>query len=148
MRSNSSYFRLGLFVMTGVALLVAGIIVLGAGAMFNKTIAIETVTTESVDGLDVGAYVKFRGVPIGTVAKIEPAIWRHSQGTVEEHLGLGNQIVLELAINPRTFPTSLERVGCMRRHGCWLPDQTSGWRHARHTGESASGHRWRYAWKE
>lgn len=106
MRTNSSYFKLGLFVMIGLAMLVAGVIVLGAGAMFKKTIAIETVTTESVDGLEVGAHVKFRGVPIGTVSGIEPAIWRHPEGTLEEHLRLGNQIVLELAINPSAFPTA------------------------------------------
>jgi paraquat-inducible protein B len=106
MRSESGYFRLGLFVISAVALLVVGVVVLGAGAVFKQTIPIETVTTESVEGLNVGAQVKFRGVPIGTVAKIEPALWRHRGESLEEGVRLGNQIILELAINPRTFPTA------------------------------------------
>jgi paraquat-inducible protein B len=108
MRSESGYFKLGLFVISGIALLVAGVVLLGAGAMFKKTIPVETVTTESVDGLDVGAQVKFRGVPIGTVSKVEPAIWRYrgTLSTVEQRVRLGNQIILELAIDPRTFDTT------------------------------------------
>ena len=111
MKSDSGYFKLGLFVISAVALLVVAVIVLGGGAMFRKTIAVETVTTESVEGLDVGSQVKFHGVPIGAITRIEPASWRYRPETAEQRIRLGNQIILDAAINPRAFPTTdLEKI--------------------------------------
>ena len=45
--------------------------VLGAGALFRKEITVETYFDESVQGLDVGSPVKYRGVTIGKVAVID-----------------------------------------------------------------------------
>ena len=49
---------------------VIGVILLGVGTVFEKTSLVETYIDESVQGLDVGSAVKFRGVPIGKVEKI------------------------------------------------------------------------------
>jgi len=65
-----SYFKVGLFVIIASAIAVAGVILLGVGAVFHKRTLVETYIDESVQGLDVGSPVKFRGVPIGTVEKI------------------------------------------------------------------------------
>lgn len=69
--SGSRYFKLGLFVILSVALFVAGLIVLGFGSVFEKKLVAETFVSESVNGLDVGSAVKFRGVTVGKVSKIQ-----------------------------------------------------------------------------
>lgn len=70
MSEKASYFKLGLFVIIGTALILTGVAVLGAGAFFKQTVTAETYMEESVQGLDVGAPVKHRGVQVGKVARI------------------------------------------------------------------------------
>src|SRR5689334_24962763 len=65
-----SYFKIGIFVISAVILGVLGVVVLGAGAIFQKKNIAETYIDESVQGLDVGSPVKFRGVPVGRVEDI------------------------------------------------------------------------------
>src|SRR5581483_1804838 len=62
-----SYFKVGVFVIVAVVIGVAGVLVLGLGAVFQKKSLVETYIDESVQGLDVGSPVKFRGVPVGSV---------------------------------------------------------------------------------
>lgn len=64
------YFKIGVFVLSSLLLAVAAVVVLGAGALFRKEIICETYFEESVQGLDVGSAVKFRGVEIGKVETI------------------------------------------------------------------------------
>jgi len=71
MSAETKYFKLGAFVLIGVALIVGTVVVLGAGAVMRKKILAETYVDESVQGLDVGAPVKFRGVHVGQLEKIE-----------------------------------------------------------------------------
>jgi ABC-type transporter Mla subunit MlaD len=77
MNSDSKFFKLGIFVIVGVALVVGGVVVLGAGELFTPYVTVETATTESVEGLDVGAAVKYSGVTVGKVSKIEMAMWKY-----------------------------------------------------------------------
>ena len=65
-----NYFRVGLFVFGALMLVVAGIVVLGGGTLFQKTVTMETYLEESVQGLDIGSPVRYRGVKIGTVSQI------------------------------------------------------------------------------
>lgn len=67
---KNDYFRLGVFIIVGTSMLIAVIIILGAGRYFETTYTIETYFDESVNGLAVGSPVKLRGVSIGRVAKI------------------------------------------------------------------------------
>jgi len=67
---EARYFRVGLFVLVGAALTVAGLLVLGAGQFLQERSAFETVFDESVQGLEVGSPVKFRGVTLGRVSDI------------------------------------------------------------------------------
>jgi len=68
--SKLSYFKVGLFVIAASVIAIIGVLVLGVGSVFQKNTLIETYIDESVQGLDVGSAVKFRGVPIGKVEKI------------------------------------------------------------------------------
>jgi ABC-type transporter Mla subunit MlaD len=63
-------FKLGLFVIGGVALLFVVLFALGAGKFFQRTYQMETYIDEAVNGLEVGSQVKFRGVRVGTVSEI------------------------------------------------------------------------------
>jgi phospholipid/cholesterol/gamma-HCH transport system substrate-binding protein len=68
--SNWSYFKIGVFVITATVIGVVGVIILGVGAIFQKQVLVETYIDESVQGLDIGSPVKFRGVQVGKVEQI------------------------------------------------------------------------------
>ncbi len=62
--------KLGAFVLLCVALLLVTVAWLGGGRFNRQTVGVVTYFDESVQGLDVGSAVKYRGVPIGNVAAI------------------------------------------------------------------------------
>ena len=66
---GGTYLRVGLFMLAGIALLVAFVWYLG-GARIGRGALYESYFSESVQGLEVGASVKFRGVTIGRVSEI------------------------------------------------------------------------------
>jgi len=67
---GGDYFKLGLFVIGGALLLLVVLFALGAGRFFKKTYTIETYINESVNGLEQGSAVKYRGVRVGSVSEI------------------------------------------------------------------------------
>jgi ABC-type transporter Mla subunit MlaD len=67
---NANYFKLGLFVILAFCLGAGFLIMFGAGELFKKELFAETCFDESVQGLDVGSEVKYKGVQIGTVKSI------------------------------------------------------------------------------
>ena len=69
-QSNPNYFRLGVFVLAAIGVLVAVILIFGSGKFFKKSFYLETYIKQSVTGLDSGAAVRFRGVKIGQVTTI------------------------------------------------------------------------------
>jgi paraquat-inducible protein B len=70
MSGKVNHFKLGLFVIVAVALLAFGVSILGVGSILRKKILVETYVNESVQGLDIGSPVKYRGVHIGNVKHI------------------------------------------------------------------------------
>jgi len=68
--SNPNYFRLGVFVLAAVGVLIAIILIFGSGQLFKKSFMVETYLKQSVTGLDTGAAVRFRGVKVGQVTLI------------------------------------------------------------------------------
>ena len=71
MSTKANYFKIGMFVVVATALFVAVVVTLGAGKLFRTKIMAETYINESVNGLDVGSPVKYRGVRIGSVRQID-----------------------------------------------------------------------------
>jgi paraquat-inducible protein B len=69
-QTNPNYFRLGIFVFTGIAVIISLILIFGTGQIFKKTMMTETYIEQSIIGLDVGAPVRFRGVRLGQVTSI------------------------------------------------------------------------------
>jgi paraquat-inducible protein B len=70
MSRKTNPFRLGLFILIGTVLLLSSLAILGAGKIFRQPIYMETYLNESVNGLEVGSPIKFRGVKIGSVSEI------------------------------------------------------------------------------
>jgi ABC-type transporter Mla subunit MlaD len=64
------YTRLGLFFIVSVSALAALLFVLGGRELFQHTFIFETYFNNSIAGLELGAPVRFRGVPLGQVTQI------------------------------------------------------------------------------
>lgn len=70
MSAQANYFKLGLFVIGAVALLLVGVVFFGGRALMREIVYMETYLDESVEGLEVGSAVNYRGVRIGRVERI------------------------------------------------------------------------------
>jgi len=71
MSKQANHFKLGVFILVATAVFVAIVLALSAGALFKTTVTVETYFNESVQGLDIGSAVKYRGVQIGRVTQID-----------------------------------------------------------------------------
>jgi ABC-type transporter Mla subunit MlaD len=108
MEDARRYGRLGVFVAVGLCLLAVSLFVLGGRKWFEPTFTFETYFDQSVAGLDVGAPVRFRGVPLGHVTAILT-----SSATYERTVSLDSRreyIVVRVEIN-----LSGEEANQMRR---------------------------------
>ncbi|MBP9608219.1 MAG: MCE family protein, partial [Laribacter sp.] len=74
-------FRVGLLVLLGIGLLVVLTFLLGARRWFQPSVEVETYFNESVNGLEVGSPVKFRGVQIGEVSEVTVSTWVYQLST-------------------------------------------------------------------
>lgn len=111
MSQENSYFKLGLFVLIGLALFVAGVFVFGAGKLFQKRIPVETAITESVIGLDVGAEVRYHGVLIGSVSSIQlGAAKARAEEEYSKRLALGKLIIVGFTLNAKTLPPLIAKA--------------------------------------
>ena len=79
MSQRANYFKLGLFVIGAVAAGVAVLLIVGTGAWFKSRTTIETYFNESVQGLDIGSKMKYRGVVIGAVTNISFTYVKYEQ---------------------------------------------------------------------
>jgi len=70
MKSATLYLRVGILVVAGALLAAGFVIFLAANRGSGPVQVFETYSRESVQGLDVGAPVRYRGVPIGRVTEI------------------------------------------------------------------------------
>ena len=84
MARDNRYFRLGLLLISGFLLIVAAAVAFGLGAAFQRTIPAETYFAESVEGLEYGSPLKYRGVQIGRVKSIGFVAERYPQATGEQ----------------------------------------------------------------
>jgi phospholipid/cholesterol/gamma-HCH transport system substrate-binding protein len=71
MSRPSNNFKLGLFTLGGVALLVVGLLAFGARSYLEPTSEYETYIKGDVTGLEVGSAVELRGVRVGKVTGID-----------------------------------------------------------------------------
>jgi phospholipid/cholesterol/gamma-HCH transport system substrate-binding protein len=73
MSAPTNHWKLGLFVTVGFVLSLTTVAVLGARSLQKEVVRYVSYFDESVQGLETGSPIKFRGVTIGTVGKIDVA---------------------------------------------------------------------------
>jgi phospholipid/cholesterol/gamma-HCH transport system substrate-binding protein len=95
MATQANYFKIGVFVISGTLIALIGILLLGAETLFRKTFMIETYFQESVQGLDIGSPLKFRGFRIG---KVEDIFLAGNEYETEK-----TYIVVRASLSPDTF---------------------------------------------
>jgi phospholipid/cholesterol/gamma-HCH transport system substrate-binding protein len=98
MDDRTNYFKIGLFVITAAVLATLAITLLGGGAIFQKTTMAETYFVESVQGLDTGSPVTFRGVKVGKVAEISLAR--------REYETDAHYVLVRMTLYPDAFPAN------------------------------------------
>lgn len=84
-------FWIGAFLLSGIALLAGGLLLLGRDNWFSQPSDYVVYFTGALDGLDVGADVTYRGVKVGTVREIRLSYDRELKDVV---------IPVVLRINP------------------------------------------------
>jgi paraquat-inducible protein B len=70
MTAKPNYFKIGIFVIIGVLLVIGGVIFFSSGILEQKKLYVETYFADSVSGLNVGAQLQDRGVRIGQVERV------------------------------------------------------------------------------
>ncbi|MHC4759288.1 MAG: MlaD family protein [Planctomycetota bacterium] len=71
MTAKPNYFKIGLFILIAIILIVATIIIWGAGVFAKDKTYFETYFDSDVTGLVQGSSVQLRGVKIGQVERVE-----------------------------------------------------------------------------
>lgn len=95
--SQTNHWKLGLFVVSGFVIAFASLVWLGQQSLNRKTQRVITYFDESVQGLDVGSPVKFRGVVIGSVVSIGVA---PDKRHVEIHMDIFLEVLDRLGLRP------------------------------------------------
>jgi phospholipid/cholesterol/gamma-HCH transport system substrate-binding protein/paraquat-inducible protein B len=117
--TDARNFRVGLFVLGGLVLIVAFALALGGGSLFRTPMMFETYFDESVQGLEVGSPVKFRGVKIGTVSGIGFVGDHYELGSTEDELVYGSKVLVRMRLEAdedETAPSSDDRPGVNLEH--------------------------------
>lgn len=107
MATEAKKLRVGVFAIGALVLGVGGLIWLGASRFFEDTVSFVTYFSESVQGLDPGSSVKYRGVPAGRVADIRIA---PDGNLIEVVMDVKSDFVWYL-VNDPTLRTQLQLSG-------------------------------------
>lgn len=108
MTSNTTGFRVGIFVLAGAAALLAVLYFL-SGSGFRQGVTYETYFQESVQGLDVGTAVKFRGVVVGQVTDVGLVSAEYPPpDTQAAGQKVYQQIVVRFRLNPRKLGKAMD----------------------------------------
>lgn len=101
MSARPNTFKIGLFVLIGIGLLVAGLFAFGARSYFQEQHTFETYVQGKVQGLSVGSPVKLRGVTIGKVTSIG-FIWNEYPEFGTEYVLILFQVPKDTSLLPPT----------------------------------------------
>ena len=105
MSEKPRYFRIGLFMVIALAVLAGRTDRIWCRPMFRPRIYIETYVDGTVQGIDVGSPVKFRGVPIGRVNAISFTFNEYETASQEDRF---NYVLILMEIDREMFPGMFE----------------------------------------
>jgi ABC-type transporter Mla subunit MlaD len=99
--SRGLYLRVGLLVVVGLALALGFVLFLTANRLRGTALVFETYIRESVQGLEAGSSVRYRGVAIGRVVSIGlvSAEYRRPEG--EPFVGAFQRVLVRFAVEER-----------------------------------------------
>jgi ABC-type transporter Mla subunit MlaD len=98
---EASYFRIGLFIIVGLLLLAGGLVIFGVGQFFKEKIYFETYVDATVQGIEVGSPVKFRGVTVGKATSVGFLFTEYPQ---VDRNAVANYVVILMEIDKEIFP--------------------------------------------
>lgn len=104
--NQTSYAKIGFFIVAGVALIVATVVYIGGMRSAQHEFPAETFFDDSVSGLDVGSTVDLRGVRVGTVKRISFIGAEYADARPEDR----RKIYVELALDQRLFRMGDDRT--------------------------------------
>ena len=107
MSAKAHYFKIGVFTVGGILLAVVAIIVFGAGTLFETKLPVETYFDETVQGLSIGAPLRYRGVTIGSVEHIGFVRNEYKELSEEDRYRYGSYILVRVGIK-EAFPGQSE----------------------------------------
>jgi ABC-type transporter Mla subunit MlaD len=99
MSQRANYFKLGLFVIGAIVAGILVLLVIGTGRFLQKRVTIETYFDESVQGLDIGSKMKYRGVDVGQVTRISFTYVQYEQD--KPMADRKRYVLVEAQIQPR-----------------------------------------------
>src|SRR5262245_33611283 len=101
MSDQARNVRVGAFVLGGLGLAFAFVLLLGAGSLFGRPVVVETVFDESVQGLGVGSAVYLRGVKIGEVSDIGFVGDYYDASGAPDPITAAGRVLVRMEITPR-----------------------------------------------
>src|SRR2546430_6778951 len=105
MTAQANNFKLGLFVIGATVALVLLLLIVGSGRWFQSKTIIETYFNESVQGLDIGSKVRYRGVVVGEVKKISFTFTRYELDKPSDQRT--RYVLVEAAVRPELIGATL-----------------------------------------
>jgi len=116
MEGKGAALRTGLFVLAGIVVLIGMIFVLSGNA-FRAGVEYESYFSESVQGLDIGSAVKFRGVTIGKVTDIGLVSAEYPPADPKDLVQpIYHQVVVRFRVDPRKLGPDSNFAGAIS-HG-------------------------------
>ena len=139
MSAKTNYFRLGMFVLVGIILGIAGVIVFGGLQIVPEDmLEVETYMDDSVQGLLSGSKVKMRGVEIGSVDEIG-FVASYYDLSEEMNRRYGTWIAVKMSIDPVHFQGISRKEISRKKIEAGLPEVIEDGLRARLTSQGITG---------
>ncbi|HZR02016.1 MAG TPA: MlaD family protein [Burkholderiales bacterium] len=105
---RARHIRLGVFILGAVFIALIFVIAFGAGFWFRPRVTMETYFDESVQGIDVGSPLKFRGVTVGEVSHIGFTYTQYEQD--KPAVQRRRYVLIEASLRPRELTGQLGTI--------------------------------------